>query len=28
MMGVLEHLIEDGPSDLATVFARAFELAM
>ena len=25
---VLEHLIEHGPSDLATVFARAFELAM
>ena len=25
---VLEHLIENGPSDIATVFARAFELAM
>jgi transposase-like protein len=25
---VLEHLIEHGASDLATVFARAFELAM
>ena len=25
---VLEHLIEHGPSDLAGVFARAFELAM
>ena len=25
---VLEHLIEHGPSDIATVFARAFELAM
>lgn len=25
---VLEHLIEHGPSDIATVFGRAFELAM
>jgi putative transposase len=25
---VLEHLIEHGPSDLATVLVRAFELAM
>jgi transposase-like protein len=25
---VLEHLIENGPSDIDTVFARAFELAM
>lgn len=25
---VLEHLIEHGPGDIATVFARAFELAM
>jgi putative transposase len=25
---LLEHLIEHGPSDIATVFGRAFELAM
>jgi len=25
---ILEHLIEHGANDLATVFARAFELAM
>ena len=25
---VLEHLIECGPDDITTVFARAFELAM
>jgi putative transposase len=25
---LLEHLIEHGPNDIATVFARAFELAM
>ena len=25
---LLEHLIEHGPDDIATVFARAFELAM
>ena len=25
---LLEHLIEHGPSDIGTVFARAFELAM
>ncbi len=25
---VLEHLIEHGPGDIATVFSRAFELAM
>ncbi len=25
---VLEHLIEHGPGDIATVFGRAFELAM
>jgi len=25
---VLEHLIEHGPDDIATVFGRAFELAM
>ena len=25
---VMEHLIEHGPNDMATVFARAFELAM
>ncbi|HVH01786.1 MAG TPA: transposase, partial [Amaricoccus sp.] len=25
---LLEHLIEHGPSDIATVFCRAFELAM
>lgn len=25
---LLEHLIEHGPGDIATVFARAFELAM
>ncbi len=25
---ILEHLIEHGPGDIATVFARAFELAM
>lgn len=25
---LLEHLIEHGPNDMATVFARAFELAM
>lgn len=25
---LLEHLIEHGPSDISTVFARAFELAM
>ncbi|MFG6519454.1 hypothetical protein ACGYLX_18610 [Sulfitobacter sp. 1A13496] len=24
----MEHLIEHGPNDMATVFARAFELAM
>jgi hypothetical protein len=26
--GGLEHLIEYGPGDIATVFGRAFELAM
>ncbi len=25
---LLEHLIEHGPGDIATVFGRAFELAM
>ena len=25
---LLEHLIEHGPDDIGTVFARAFELAM
>jgi hypothetical protein len=25
---LLEHLIEHGPADIATVFGRAFELAM
>jgi hypothetical protein len=25
---LLEHLIEHGPGDIATVFCRAFELAM
>ena len=25
---LMEHLIEHGPNDMATVFARAFELAM
>ena len=25
---LLEHLIEHGPNDIATIFARAFELAM
>jgi putative transposase len=25
---ILEHLIEHGPNDIATIFARAFELAM
>ena len=25
---LLEHLIEHGPNDIATVFARTFELAM
>ena len=25
---LLEHLIERGPNDVATVFGRAFELAM
>ena len=25
---LLEHLIEHGPDDIATVFARGFELAM
>jgi len=25
---ILEHLIEHGASDIATVFGRAFELAM
>lgn len=27
-VALLEHPIEHGPGDIATVFARAFELAM